>query len=411
MTLYITDNPNIKKDIPGAVLTYQIFNWKIKIEIDEDLEEKLSREKAYKDKELKELIKRNKRIVLIVSRSNYKLIYDVYELYKNSGKSIDIYYWDNYKNGKGLVFIDMEEIENMFNKYLYRGYLSFEMYTQIQTMNFQRIEQFLVVLAMASKPVVSNSDFCMKKFAHDFLEEENTIDLYDLLSKIYAKKQNALYVLKKIKRDSRNIVYSDPYIGCCYGDFSSFKKGENEEFSIAVYDILYKLKGIIPLIDIVRTIEFLIEYEFVIFENGDWLISDYIQVSEEMFEFLNIENWKHFYANPTDISVFPTIGAVDIEFECPICGSGEFSVSPSAFMCKKRDCHFKFKRIIKPLGDPKSIKDWDMIRMLKFGETFIKNKRGGYNKYTFRRSKNTYYPVMSSQVRYATKKAKKRKRS
>lgn len=365
MILYLTDNPYIKKEIPGAILLYQLFNWKVSIQ---DEEFKITNK--YKTKDIKEQIKLNDELICIINSSNYKLQYELQTLNKN----VKIYSWDSWKKRKEIF----PKTKDEFLKYTQRSYLSFILYPQLVTLNLQRIEQYLVYLAIN---ILEKKDIPYSKI----------YKIHDLVNSIAIKKDDISYIVNKLIYHSRRLDISDPFSGNFKfldkdsSIFRLYKEDEPDQFSTKkIAQICTLLNGIVPLVDILKTLSFMNESGFITADDNKLSTNPPLLNSEivSSIDFLNLDKWKNLYKSRTySFSMFPPLNFELLKFECPYCNSSLLKSSPHSFWCGNVECNFKFNRIIRPAGASKRIADWDFNKLLKYKSTIIKNARGGYSRY------------------------------
>jgi len=389
MTLYITDNPLIKKEISGSILSYQIFNWKVSPDKNMIEDNIFNINKKFKLKEIKEKIKLHSKIIAIVSRSNYKLIFELNTLKKD----ITYYYWDTYKT-RIEVFPNKNFINKEFFKYLQRSYLSFLIYEKITFLNLQRLEQLLIILSIIvlNKIDINKKDLNLVSF--NFKTSKNSINTIDLINTISYKRNDLRYIIEKLIYHSRKNHISDPFVGkfkfidkknSLFKIYEKYKNENNSKTTENLIKIINLLKDIFPLVDILKTIRFMLKNELIIEKNNNLELNFEIELKDfsMLFKFLEIKTWNFIYKNRTfsDFNLFPELVFKDMHFQCPECGSTEFRSSPMHFWCSDNLCKFRVNRIISPAGIKFKISKWDLFRLLKHNSTIIKNKRGGYNRF------------------------------
>lgn len=365
MILYLTDNPHIKKEIPGAILLYQLFNWKVSIQ---DEEFKITN--RFKIKDIKDQLKLNDELICIINPSNYKLQYEIQTL----GKNVKFYSWESWKKRKEVSYKTKDE----FLKYTQRSYLSYILYPQLVTLNLQRIEQYLVYLAI--------NILEKKEIPYSRIQK-----IHDLINSVAIKRDSISYIVNKLIYHSRKLDISDPFSGSFKfldkesSIFKLYKENEPDQFSTKkIAQICTLLNGIVPIVDILKTLSFMEESGFIIAENNHLSTNPPLKNVEiiNSIDYLNLEKWKNLYKSKTySFSMFPPLSFELLKFECPYCSSFLLKSSPHSFWCGNVECNFKFNRIIKPAGISKRIADWDFNKLLKYKSTIIKNSRGGYSRY------------------------------
>jgi len=387
MILYITDNPYLKKDIPGAILAYQIYDWRVLYDKENsDLEIDFFKiKKSPKRKEILTKLKETQEVIAIVAESNYKL---QYELLENNTK---YFLWHRYLKKRKMYSLKKRKVKSEFLRYLQRSYLSRAIYDKLAALNMQRIEQLLIYIALYKyKTKKDNKEI-------DYLFETDR-----LINAISCSREDFSYIIDKLIYHSRKLHISDPFVGSfdildeknsLYKIYDKFKESKKTELTKVFLFILNELKDIIPYVDILKTMRYMENNELIkISEAGVFYKLTEVEL-EESFEFLNKDIWNEFYDSRTFmIGLFPSMSFLnELYFKCPLCGSTELKSSPLNFWCSNDNCNFKVKRYIAPAGVPKNIAEKDLFRMLKFGDTIIKNKYGGYNRFFL------YQPYKNSQ--------------
>jgi hypothetical protein len=402
MIYYFTDNPEIKKLIKSNIsLSYQIYDWRISIseeDIDiDDINFKLN--KRIKKIDFKSKFRSNKTIIGIVSPSNYKLIFDLLNASKEYHFELKLYSWDSYtKKRKKMIKINKTIIKKLFNEYIQRGYLTKLTYNKLIYFNFQRIEQFMTILTINTINKINKVPSIIKIKKNDL--EINTIEYIKLMIK---KGTPLNQILNSLIYNQRKRNISDPFLGkfIILNNKSKIKKiVENikeEEISNTNIDLIIKtMSELIPLTDTLKTLRYLEENNFLKTDTtNEELTTNIIFSNNEIkkyFNYININIWEKIYESKTFSfsSMFPQIETEDLKYKCPLCGSTEYNSSPLNFFCSDTNCNLYIPRIIKPGGIKKQISDLDFLKLINHGETLIKNKVGGYNKYYLIKENNKF---------------------
>ena len=379
MISYITDNPYIRKEIGNAVLLYQIYDWRVIYDKDgSDIDyDKFNINKKFKKREYKDIFRKNE-IISIIAESNYKLMHEL--TFSNS----KIYSWDSYDK-RVLINFDKSKIKREFEKYIQRSFFSRTIYDKLAAFNMQRIEQMLVYIAIIS-------------YRHRTEDIGSNRETDRLINAISYKRPDFWYIIEKLIYHSRKLDITDPFVG----DFkflkekSSLKKiweknkdSELTEVAKVVIFVLNRLEGIMPYVDILKTMRYMEKNELIKVESAK--VFQLIESEEfnEAEKFLDKTRWDSLYETyDFSFSMFPALNFIkEIYFECPECGSTELKSSPLNFYCSNEMCKFRVYRVISPVGVSKTIAEKDLFRMLKFGDTIIKNKFGGYNRFFLVKSK------------------------
>lgn len=449
MNVYITDNPEMHKKLSGeSFLIYQLYDWRIKIEVTDTQSGLIERDikRRAKRRDVINAIKKNDTIIAIIAPSNYKLIYDLIFTKKNFGKELKFYSWDSWGSRTTIPLLSSsssELIEKEFDNYLKRGYLSLKLFHELAFYNFTRIEQFFIVLKIA----FLNSQIQTGATLGCPFEYEAKLPSIPYLTKIASKKNEQsecnkvnllgiirvltfLYrsfsrVVDKLTYHARRGDITDPFLG----DFSFlntknslfkiFKEHEKSDLYFGKESspkflkkhkagttfVINELCKIIPLCDVLKSIRHLdLSNILKIDESGvGFNIFTELSLSDlEQYEaFYNNKVWEQAYKSLdySFVRLFPNIQAILPIFRCPLCSANHFITFPRYFSCDNAVCSFYFPRIVKPGGVSKLLTELDFLKLLHHGSTDIKNARGGYSKYAlFRYEGNKFkaIPVMKS---------------
>jgi len=392
MTLYLTDNPNIKKIIPGSFLLYQLYDWRVLYDSkNSDIENDYFKiKKSIKNKNIKEPLALNNEIICVIAESNYKFKYELSE------KNTIYYLWHDYKKRKEHIF-NKKKNKLMFERYLQRSFFSRAIYDKLAAFNMQRIEQFLVYISLY-------------KYKKERLKECDTDFNYiyetdKLINAISYKRNDFWYVIDKLMYHSRKLDIKDPFTGklsfinkenSLYKIYEEHKEKPISEMTKTYLYILKSLSKIFPYVDILKTIRYMEMNDLIKISSN----SVFYELNEEdldmSYKYLNKNTWAYFYRTKDfKINMFPSLNYIsELYFKCPKCNSTELASSPVNFWCSNINCNFRVKRIISPAGVPKNIAEKDLLRILKFGSTIIKNKFGGYNRFFIKESnkyEGSYY--------------------
>jgi len=394
MILYITDNPKIAKTINGSILAYQLFDWRIEIVSEKDLYEtditNFNLSKKHKLKSIKEDISLHSEIIAIVTRSNYKMIYELIHL-EEQGKKVTIYFWDRWFIKKKKEYIKKLKINNEFEKYLERGFLTKLTYQQLSFLNLQRIEQFIVFLALNVISLGINKETQIHIDNYTPEAENSDILLEDLIKVISFKKNNPIYIVDKLMYHSREGHISDPFLGKLkfLTENNTLKKmydsgNKGEEYILT--ELLKILGTIMPNTDILKTCRFLIKNNIVFINEVGELEFEHSLTKEDIryyLPYISKQRWADIYLNQnySFSGVLPSLQFGELSYSCPVCGSTEYRITPLHFFCSDSLCRFQMDRIIKPAGLPKKITDWDFKRLIKYKHTIVKNRMGGYSRF------------------------------
>lgn len=415
MNLIITDNPNFHdKSNSESLLLYQIFDWRIKVkeldfeiidsnDLNIDNEETFELKKRFKKGLYRKKIQLNPNIIAIVSPSNYKLIFELIHIAGIYNKNLTFYTWDGWPARKEF-FVDAEKIKKLFFNYIQRGYLTKISYQDLEYFNMQRIEQFIIVAAIAigGKHIKTNDyGFVKAKF---FKDSDTSLSL--LIQKLLLKNKSVYKTVDKLMYNSRKNEINDPFTGALkfrkvpknsikkqfdlieFSDIEKFDSNDNylDSNPINVFSISLLLKDIMPLTDILKTIRFLEKNDLISSgnENGILTLKEYIEFDFLKYKaYIDSKLWKRIYLSESYVfsDTFPKINIVPLAYHCPICGSTSFRMTPKHFYCSDISCKLYVNRLIKPGGIVKQVTDIEFIRLINHGSTVIKNKIGGYNRF------------------------------
>lgn len=388
MTIYITDNPIIHKEVDSFLL-YQIFDWRITVNEKggDDLSE-FSLKKRFKTAKLRNELKLASKIVLITAESNYKLIYDAIFLKEQLKIDLNIYSWDSWYKRKRIT-PSIRSTKKLFHEYIQRGYLTKLVYKQISSMNLQRIEQFVSIVSLN---VLKKID-CKKEELQESLNGifPTNYAIRILLSQNYSLRK----IVDKLIYHSRKNDITDPFLGT----FSFISKNNSffKKVSLGIdlkndnHCLQLKLinsMSMFPYTDVLKTLRFLEKNDLInIFE----MTSDNIFSNEDLViysKYMIKSNWESIYNLKTFhfSGVFPSIDITEDKYECPLCGSSVLRESPKHFYCSDVTCKLFINRIINPGGIKKQVTEPELIRLIKHGNTIIKNKIGGYNRFILKRT-------------------------
>lgn len=395
MTIYITDNPLIHKEM-NSFLLYQIFDWRITVnDKGEDLSNEFSLKKRFKTAKLRNELKLASKIVLITAESNYKLIYDAIFLKEQLKIELNIYSWSSWYKRKKII-PGIRNTKKMFHEYIQRGYLTKLVYKQISSMNLQRIEQFISIVSInILKRIDCNKDE-FENNSEDNFKTNNAIRI--LLSQGYSLRK----IVDKLIYHSRKNDITDPFIGT----FSFISKNNSfyKKITNGIENIndnhclqlkLINSMSMIPYTDVLKTLRFLEKNDLIDMLN---MTTDHKFLNEDLViysKYMIKSNWESIYNLKTFhfSGVFPSIDITEDKYECPLCGSSVLRESPKHFFCSDITCKLFINRIINPGGIKKQITEPELIRLIKHGNTIIKNKIGGYNRFILRRT-NDHFKII-----------------
>lgn len=381
MELYITDNPEIKKEIIGSILAYQIFNWKVDSVSENDIYEaeynNFVISKRYKKKTIKDEIGMHNTINAIVAKSNYKMIYDLFKIEEETEKKVNIYYWENWSGKHKKEYIKKGDINSLFDGYLQRGLLSKRNYQELSALNMQRIEQFIVFIAL---------NIINLKIGNVKKKESNLNGLIEALS---VKSKSPSYIVDKLMYNSRKGFITDPFIGNFEfikdSNLKSLYESDNKKENILINKLLQITEGILPITDALKTLRYLEKNEIV--SITDDFIEFSIDITKEDLKlylpYVSKEKWQHIYEEGSFVfsGILPRLEFTTISYKCPKCSSTEYKTTPLTFYCGNLNCNFRMDRIIKPVGIPKKINDWEFNRLIRHKSTIVKNAGGGYSRF------------------------------
>lgn len=404
MTVVITDNPIIHKE-QESFLLYQIFDWRMFVN-EKDENEGVSNEfilrKRFKTAKLRDKLKGSSKIILITAPSNYKLIYDAIFLKETMKLELVIYSWDSWAKRKKIT-LNERVIKKMFSEYIQRGYLTKLIYKQISTMNIQRVEQFTALIAI-------NIIKKMKCEPEEIKEYNDLIDTNFIIRLLYSQGFSFRKIIDKLIYHSRKNDISDPFIGTfkfistTNSLYKKFQKGiiEDNDKSCSIVKTINTL-SMFPYTDVLKTLRFMEKNDLIsmskmttdnIFEDSD--LADYSK-------YILRSSWESVYKLKTFqfAGIFPAINITEDKYSCPICGSSVLRETPRHFFCSDYTCKLFINRIINPGGIKKQVTELELIRLIKHGNTIIKNKIGGYNRFMLQRNGENFkiVPQIESNIK------------
>ena len=409
-TVYITDNPEIQKTLAAeSFLAYQLYDWRVNIEVDGDTIERDIKRRA-KRRAVINSIKNNDTIIAIIAPSNYKLLYDLIFTKKNFGKTLKISSWNTWKERK-IIKIDEDEVYENFERYLKRGYLSLKLFHELAFYNFTRIEQFFIVLKIAflnSHIKTGETLGCPIEYEPKIEKNSEYVDLKGIIRVLTFTYRSFTRVIDKLTYHARRGDITDPFSG----NFS-FLNTKNSLFKIysenkntdrylgiergskflkkhkaGVTYVIDELEKIIPLCDVLKTLRFLDYSNFISIDDSGIGFDVFTELSlndlSKYESYYDSAVWERVYkySNYTFVQLFPNIQAILPMFRCPICSVNHFITFPRYFTCENAKCSFYFPRIVKPGGIHKILTELDFLKLLHHGTADIKNARGGYSKYS-----------------------------
>lgn len=413
MTLYLTDNPEIKKTLFGdSFLLYQIFDWRI-IPKESDLEEDIfDLKRKFKLGKFRNEVKLNETIIAIIAPSNYKLIYDLLYIKDTFNKNVIFYTWDSWSKRKKLK-INEKQIKKDFNEYLQRGFFTKLIYKELSFFNLQRVEQLVFILGINSINKImkcGNLGFNVNSIKNEYQNIDTIGVLRILISNGYSLRK----AIDKLIYHSRKNDITDPFLNnfiFLNETNSLFKKikdhldsniyfglnDSNEKVCNCSFSSLIDLTiGFMPLTDILKTLRFLEKNDLIKtdFSGKGFLKSDIdfsIDDLKTYFNYLSSKKWNEAYKTNSFAfgSLFPKIEIVELKYSCPLCGSSELKTSPKHFFCSDINCSLYVNRIINPGGIKKQVTENEFIRLINHGSALIKNKIGGYNRFLLERKDNS----------------------
>ncbi len=414
MTLFITDNPEIKKTLSGdSFLLYQLFDWRI-IPKESDLNEDIfDLKRKFKLGKFRDTLKLNESIIAIVAPSNYKLIYDLLYIKETFNKNITFYSWDKWNTRKKMK-INEKKIKKDFNEYLQRGYFTKLIFKELSYFNLQRVEQLVFILGVNSINKIlkcGNLGFGINQSIETEPNEYNTIGIIRILiSSGYSLRK----AIDKLIYHSRKNDITDPFLNnfIFLNETNSLFKKINDKINTNIYlginennektqacsftSLIELTKDFIPLTDILKTLRFLEKNDLIKtdFSNKGFLKVDIDFTIEDIklyFNYLSSKTWNEAYKTNSFSfgSLFPKIEIVELKYSCPLCGSSELKSSPKHFFCSDINCLLYVNRIINPGGIKKQVTENEFIRLINHGSALIKNKIGGYNRFLLEKNENS----------------------
>jgi len=207
MNEYITDSIYFKKKSKDFFFyPNEIFKWKIA-----DGHEGLEYIKTGK-------FKGGSSITGVVSSTNYRLLHDILYIDKNP----NLYNPEYNKDGFYKKYtIDSIEINNQFDNYMKRSYLSYLSYVSLKNIGLKRIEQFLILLSgilFSNKKIYDNlfiTSFTIKKVIYEkkqIYKKDSKLNLINFIHAIQNKlNYEFLDIFSYILKLYSELKCSDPF--------------------------------------------------------------------------------------------------------------------------------------------------------------------------------------------------------
>lgn len=427
MIAYITDNPEIKNQLKiDSFLAYQLYDWRYEEVPNKEnplLSDRILRRKI-KNNAIIKSFRMNDEIVAFVSPSNYKLIYDLLFIKKEFSKKVKFVAWHDFKKRKSLK-INKEYVTLNFDQYLQRGVLTKKEFNSLAFYNFIRIEQFVSMLLIVNYNTYHKTSYLLG--LDDNYEEvcgDDEISILGIIRVLMHEKGFFYKAIDSLTYQSRKLNITDPFCGnfkflntsnSLYKLYEKYKdsdlyKGIDDEKKLkkhkaGVSIIIKYLNLFFPLVDVLKTLRYMETNSFIKSNGAGFDVFSPI-TPEEMnvySPFYDISVWKDLYASGTYQfnSFFPKIQADVPLFVCPLCGTSELKTTPLNFFCENVKCHFKISRKIKPAGKPKILSERELLQLIHYGVTHIKNKMGGYSRYILKQHNLHFMAIPDFQKNYA----------
>jgi len=182
MKTFVTDSLEIKRTYPDFIFANEIYNWSLH-----------NSEDGYFHLKNKRILKERlpfDKIIGIVSLHNYRLIYDL--LYID--KETKFYLPEDFKDRKELK-IDKKKIQSIFEKYVKRSYLSFLNYEHLKRLGLRRIEQIVVLLGIISLKNIKIYDNLV--ISQDFVIDKIETGKKQIIEVKKINLLNFIYILNK----------------------------------------------------------------------------------------------------------------------------------------------------------------------------------------------------------------------
>jgi hypothetical protein len=355
------------------LLAYQIFDWRITMNENENGLNEFILRKRYKHSSIKKSLLACSKVVLIVAPSNYKLIHDLFVLKDIYKFTLVFYTWDSW-GSRNKVKFKYQDIYTEFLRYIQRGYLTSLLYQKLSFFNIQRIEQFISFLAIQAAQEGSFNKF----------DITGSINTNDAISSLISQGYSLRKCVDKLIYHSRKNDITDPFMGSfsfISNTNSLFKKlstGINSSHKII--DSINRL-SMFPYTDVLKTLRFMEKNDLI--DSISCSVDQSVVLTDDYNQYLSQDIWAKAYKLKTYqfSGLFPPIDVPTDQYACPLCGSTSLRETPQHFYCSDVLCKLFIYRIIKPCGVKKQISEIELIRLLKHGSAVIKNKKGGYSRF------------------------------
>jgi hypothetical protein len=352
MISYLTDSFYYKNKHKDFIFKNSLYTWRVKI-----LKNTVNIQKNNLPIKIRSI--EHNQVIAIISKSNYRLLYDSKFL------NIKNYYLPEEYNNKIKYIPDNKEIDRLHFNYIKRSYLSYLNYEKLYNLGLSRIEQFLIILAINGLKNFKIKDNLMidKNYKIEEILEEKTIylqeDKIQLIPFLYAlqKKYNfnfqdlskfilKLYeqlvitdpfdedgfvfikdcsdypeismfgkklisqkieiVFKKLKTNTKTIIIKNAKEDDFFMDYYSLQKNtytvkeiiSTKEDFLQINILWTSLKGIIPLKDFILTLKYLLKLD-IIQEDKTFFIKEKIKENLNLVKnkaWLNKKIWLNIYS-------------------------------------------------------------------------------------------------------------------
>jgi hypothetical protein len=370
MPLFVTDNITLKSQKPDLFFVNNLYIWKVKKNLDGEI--------IFEDNIANKLFAKNA-IFGIVSKSNYRLLYDI--LYhnkkiQNNTLLFDPFLYTNYVN-KAIYKVDKKVVTKEFNNFLKRSYLGYLSKDVLYKIGFdnQKIEPILIMMG-----------YCLSTYKDNVeavLNEDISKLLYNLSgTKEFKTELDVLnFLLKRGSELEISDIFSSPII---FKDKYNYLK----DFTIDKGKVILNFKKnpilflyysyfneILNIRDYLLNLKILFKREIFYYKNNNlYILNSFKNIlnSEHNKQWLDKKVWENIYKSDYSFTTFLNpLSFLNIDFTCPICGDKRIKPHPTYFSCRNYSCKFSFDRKLPNTFNNKINKN-QMIALLNTGTLFLK---------------------------------------
>ena len=220
-------------------------------------------------------------------------------------------------------------------------------------LNYEFVDVFSYILKLYSELKCSDP---FKKEGFEFFEDDN--ELYIIYNEI---KETDVYINRILLTSNKGEqivinkgidIYSDiinNYYLLQEEDYFEKKIISSSDYAPSIIDIIKYLNKIIPLKDILLSIQLLERMKKINIKDSRIEIKKNLKNRLNLGlnkDWISLELWERIYNN-VDFVFNEIIEPIDIDkitFECPVCKNNVYSITPQKLFCSSKYCNFTFHR-------------------------------------------------------------------